>query len=132
MLEVKDEELVLVRDGQTLATGDRISLSSERCLFKGRLDSIANVAGAKVDLEALEQEFMALPGVVDCRVYTRANPITGALVCLEVVAAADESDTRSEIDRLCTQLPPTHRPRIIQFTPHLTLSQAGKKIRSTP
>ncbi len=132
LLEVKDEELVLVRDGQMLATGDRVSLSSERCLFKGRLDSIANVAGAKVDLEALEQEFMALSGVVDCRAYTRANPITGALVCLEVVAAADESDTRSQIDRICTQLPPTHRPRIIQFTPHLTLSQAGKKIRSTP
>ncbi len=128
ILSIVDDMLWVSHAGNTLNTGDRVTLHGERVAFNGRNDNIANVGGVKVDLEALEQAVIALDSVTDARVFARSNPITGHLVCLEYLAQ-NESDANDEIAALCSSLAPETRPRIIRCVAEITLTDAGKKQR---
>ncbi|MGL4473350.1 MAG: hypothetical protein ACRCT7_02660, partial [Shewanella sp.] len=120
--------LRLTKGQVEIDTGDCIDITQDRVLFTGRIDNLVNVGGVKVNLEALEHQIMQLPEISDARVYAKANPITGALVCVEL-CAFDQPLAAKALNELCLQLEPAARPRIITFSDNISLSSAGKKQR---
>ncbi|HZH28324.1 MAG TPA: class I adenylate-forming enzyme family protein [Azospirillaceae bacterium] len=118
-------------DAGWLDTGDLVRRDGDRMLFAGRRDAVANVGGVKVVPEEVEARILAVPGVHDALVRSKANPITGAILVGEVVAApgtdrtAIEAAVRSALDGL----PPAARPRVLKFVDQLALTAAGKKDR---
>ncbi|WP_434940382.1 AMP-binding protein [Shewanella sp. HL-SH8] len=120
--------LQLNRLNESIDTGDCIALTDDRVLFTGREDSLVNVGGVKVNLETLEQKIIALVGITDARVYAKANPITGALICVEL-CADDQQIAKEALKELAEQLEPGARPRIITFSEQISLSATGKKQR---
>jgi acyl-coenzyme A synthetase/AMP-(fatty) acid ligase len=69
-----------------------------------------------------------VPGVDVARVYGRPNPMTGAIVAVEIVAAqdADQDAVAAGVRAACADLPPAARPRSIKFVD--SVSTAGDKI----
>ena len=66
-------------------TGDIIERRGDRCYFVGRRGGIINVGGVKVHPEEVEAALNSHAIVRASRVFARKNPITGALVCADVV-----------------------------------------------
>lgn len=126
-LQGKDT-LILVNQARQIDTGDCIDITHDRVVFTGRKDNIVNVGGVKVNLEDIEQQIINLEEVSDARVFVKANPITGALVCAEI-CALNEDLAKQTIRNLCQNLVPAARPRIVTYCEQLTLTQAGKKQR---
>ena len=114
-------------------TGDLVEVEGDRILFRGRTSEIINVGGVKVHPLPIEERVSAVAGVDMARVYGRPNPMTGAIVALEVVAApgADRDAVDAAIREACEDLPGAARPRNIRFVDSVVT--AGSKIvrRST-
>ena len=110
------------------ATGDLVVIEDDRILFTGRTSDIINVGGAKVHPLPIEERVSAVPGVDMARVYGRPNPMTGAIVALEVVSSpgAVPEAIEAEIRRACEDLPPAAQPRSIRFVD--SIAMAGNKI----
>jgi acyl-CoA synthetase (AMP-forming)/AMP-acid ligase II len=109
-------------------TGDLVEVVGDRILFRGRSSEVINVGGVKVHPLPIEERVGAVPGVQIARVYGRPNPMTGAIVAVEVVAApdADRDAVRAAIKAACAGLPAASRPRSIRFVD--SVSTAGGKI----
>lgn len=114
------------------STGDLVEIEGDRILFRGRTSEIINVGGVKVHPLPVEDRVSAVAGVDMARVYGRPNPMTGAIVALEVVAApdADHDTVRAAIRAACEDLPPASRPRSIKFVD--SVITAGSKIVRRP
>ncbi|MCW2767678.1 MAG: long-chain fatty acid--CoA ligase [Nocardioides sp.] len=110
------------------ATGDMVEIDGDRILFRGRSSEIINVGGVKVHPLPIEERVSAVAGVDMARVYGRPNPMTGAIVALEVVAApgVDRDAVDAAIRAACADLPAAARPRNIRFVDSVTT--AGSKI----
>jgi len=126
-LQGKDT-LILANQARQIDTGDCIEITNDRVIFIGRKDNVVNVGGVKVNLEDIEQQIINLDEVSDARVFVKANPITGALVCAEI-CALNESLAKQAMRHLCQNLVAVARPRIVTYCEQLTLTQAGKKQR---
>lgn len=122
------ETLKLSKAGKHLDTGDCIEVSKDRIFFTGREDSVVNIGGVKVNLEVVEQQIIRLACISDARVYAKANPITGMLVCVEICGRESASVKQALMDLFKT-LEPAARPRITTYCDQLTLTEAGKKQR---
>jgi acyl-CoA synthetase (AMP-forming)/AMP-acid ligase II len=112
-------------------TGDLVEIVDDRILFRGRSSEIINVGGVKVHPLPIEERICAIPGVDLARVYGRANALTGAIVAVEVVAAAD-ADTDAldaAIRAACSDLPAAARPRSIRFVASFALAGNNKIVR---
>ncbi|MBO1256012.1 acyl--CoA ligase [Alteromonas sp. 5E99-2] len=126
-MQLKDT-LILVNGKGYIDTGDCVAVTEDRVLFTGRKDNIVNVGGAKVNLEDIEQQLINLEHVKDARVFVKANPITGALVCAEICSSETEL-AKHAVNSFCPHLLAEARPRIITYCEQLTLTSAGKKQR---
>jgi acyl-coenzyme A synthetase/AMP-(fatty) acid ligase len=120
-------------------TGDRLELREGRYHFIGRHGGVINVGGQKVHPEEVEAVINSLPGVHICRVASRKNPITGAVVAAEIVrsAAAGGSGERPEeelklaIIDACRKALAAHKvPASIRFVATLEVGPSGKLVRS--
>ena len=109
-------------------TGDLVDIVDDRIVFRGRTSEVINVGGVKVHPLPIEERIGAVPGVDVARVYGRPNPMTGAIVAVEIVAApdADQDSVAAGVRAACADLPPASRPRSIKFVD--TVSTAGDKI----
>jgi acyl-CoA synthetase (AMP-forming)/AMP-acid ligase II len=109
-------------------TGDLVDVVGDRIVFRGRTSEVINVGGIKVHPLPIEERVGAVPGVDMARVYGRPNPMTGAIVAVEVVPApgADQDALRKAIRIACADLPGPSRPRSIKFVE--SVSMAGDKI----
>jgi acyl-CoA synthetase (AMP-forming)/AMP-acid ligase II len=109
-------------------TGDLVEIVGDRIVFRGRTSEVMNVGGVKVHPLPIEERVGAVAGVDMARVYGRPNPMTGAIVAVEVVAApdADRDAIQADIRTACADLPPAARPRSIKFVDAVTT--AGDKI----
>ena len=77
--------------------------------------------------EEVESLLAAVPGVKDCAVYARSNPVTGVLLVADVVA---EGVSAAEIrSALSAKLPSYKVPQHIRFVDRLAISAHGKKVR---
>jgi acyl-CoA synthetase (AMP-forming)/AMP-acid ligase II len=110
------------------ATGDLVEVVDDRIVFRGRTSEVINVGGVKVHPLPIEERIGAVPGVDVARVYGRPNPMTGAIVAVEIVAApdADQDSVAAGVRAACADLPPAARPRSIKFVE--SVSTAGDKI----
>jgi acyl-CoA synthetase (AMP-forming)/AMP-acid ligase II len=109
-------------------TGDLVDVVGDRIVFRGRTSEVINVGGVKVHPLPIEERIGAVPGVDVARVYGRPNPMTGAIVAVEIVAAqdADQDAVAAGVRAACADLPPAARPRSIKFVD--SVSTAGDKI----
>ncbi len=110
------------------ATGDLVEVVDDRIYFRGRSTEIINVGGVKVHPLPIEERIFAVAGVELARVYGRPNPMTGAIVAVDVVATpgAVTDDVEDAIRLACDDLPAAARPRRIKFVEAIEL--AGNKI----
>ena len=133
---VGDGEAPLLDADGFADTGDMVERRGERYFFAGRRGGIINVGGAKVHPEEVEAVINPVPGVRVSQVRAKANPIVGAIVVADVVAAdvsptADRTALRDSIVAACrTQLAEYKVPVIIRFVTDLPLSPTGKLIRN--
>ena len=109
-------------------TGDLVEIVGDRVEFRGRSSEVINVGGVKVHPLPIEERVGAVPGVDMARVYGRPNPMVGAVVALEVVAAPgqDLDALKTALREACADLPSAARPRSITFVDDVTT--AGSKI----
>lgn len=70
-----------------LDTEDLVHIEGDRVLFLGRAGGVINVGGHKVHPEQVEQVILAVPGVLQARVYGKRSSMVGQLVAADVVAA---------------------------------------------
>jgi acyl-coenzyme A synthetase/AMP-(fatty) acid ligase len=111
-------------------TGDMVERRGDRYLFVGRRNDIINVGGQKVHPEAVESVINQHPAVRMSRVFSRQNPITGAIVVAEVVLAQPETGAAvvtEEIMGLCrSQLARHQVPVALRIVPSLAIADSGK------
>lgn len=77
--------LEFVDDKGFFDTQDRVELVQDRVLFIGRASGIINVGGNKVHPEKVEAVLLSVEGVLQAKVYAKANSVLGALVEAEIV-----------------------------------------------
>jgi acyl-CoA synthetase (AMP-forming)/AMP-acid ligase II len=127
----RDGELLvqLSRDTAEVATGDLVEQHGDRFEFVGRRSDVIVVGGAKVYPKRVEDVIRKVPGVVDARVHGVASPITGELVAVELVIAADAAseEVRSAVLEQCRSSLEHHAvPRVVTFTDQIATTLAGK------
>jgi long-chain acyl-CoA synthetase len=71
-------------------TGDVVDVEGEYIRFRGRASEVINVGGEKVFPAEVESVIQQVPNVADVAVYGEKNPITGNIVCADVVLQRDE------------------------------------------
>lgn len=111
-------------------TGDMVEKRGERFLFVGRRGGIINVGGVKIHPEEVEAALNANEFVRASRVFARKNPVTGALVCADVVLKDGRppgADLELEILAGCrAKLPPHSVPATLRFVADLPMTAGGK------
>ncbi len=119
-------------EGGWFATGDLVEQRGDRCYFVGRRSELINVGGNKVHPLRIEQLVQEVEGVADARVFGKASSLVGQIVACEIVVEAGFSAeaVQQEIMNAARQrLAPHERPRFVEVTGRIELSEAGKKIR---
>jgi acyl-CoA synthetase (AMP-forming)/AMP-acid ligase II len=111
-------------------TGDLVEVVGDRLEFRGRVSEIINVGGVKVHPLPIEERISAVDSVQVARVWGRPNPMTGAIVAVDVVATpgADAERVRDAIRAACEDLPRAAQPRSIRFVSEVA-TLGGKIIR---
>jgi len=113
-------------------SGDMVELRDGRYYFAGRRGGVINIGGQKVHPEEVEAVINRHPGVRMSLVTARRNPITGAVVVADVVAAteAPSEALKSEILDFCRDSLARHKmPASIRFVSALEFSASGKLLR---
>jgi len=124
--------------GGFVDTRDIVELRGDRYYFTGRRDGVINIGGMKVHPEEVEAVINRHPRVRMSLVYTRKNPIMGAIVAADVVLepGIESSKTgleavQSEIMRHCrTELASHKVPVALKFVNSLQVAESGKLIRT--
>jgi acyl-CoA synthetase (AMP-forming)/AMP-acid ligase II len=115
-----------------VATGDLVEQTGDRCYFVGRRSELINVGGNKVHPLRVEQLVQEVEGVADARVFGKASSLVGQIVACEIVVEpgyAAESVKQEVMHAARQRLSPHERPRFVEVTGRIELSEAGKKIR---
>lgn len=110
-------------------TGDLVEVIGERVFFRGRADGCINVGGSKVMPEEIERVVASFPGIVDCRIYQKKSPITGAIIALDIVTRARNFNIELLRAYLRSKLTAYKFPRQIKLVEKIEVSQSGKKAR---
>ncbi len=118
-------------------TGDIVERRGDRYYFAGRKGGIINIGGLKVHPEEIEAVINQHPQVGMSRVWSKQNPITGAIAVADVVlrsdpdgACAQQTMIKDDILKLCRENLPRHKvPAAISFVPALGIGAAGKLAR---
>jgi acyl-CoA synthetase (AMP-forming)/AMP-acid ligase II len=115
-------------------TGDLLDVVGDRVHFKGRASGVINVGGNKVHPEEIEHILLTHPEVQFAHVYSKANPITGALVAADIVpmaGAREPAVLRAEIATFLKGKLDRHKvPAFIRFVEDFDMNSAGKLKRS--
>lgn len=141
-VRVEDGQLLVARallaafegrqlEGDWYPTGDRVEIVSDsplRFRILGRTGDFINVGGAKVDPAEVEDALRAFPGVLEARVFGRANSVVGTLLCAEYTSGEPlaEPDLRSH---LASRLQAHKVPRLIKRVETLAKTRTGKLSR---
>ncbi len=115
------------------ATGDLVELKDERVYFAGRRTDMINVAGSKVYPVEVERVIRAIHGVSDVRVFGKSSSVAGELVACEIVPTPgqDPEMLKMRVNQACrSTLSSPQQPRLIKLVDQISLSAAGKALRS--
>ncbi len=126
ILQIKAESAMLgyinapspFTDDGYLITGDLVEQDGEWLRILGRQSDIINVGGQKVYPSEVEAVILEHRSVMDTVVYGELHPLTGKIVCADVVLSdgADEIASRKDIVGWCRKhLQPYMVPMKIRF-----------------
>ena len=128
-----DEAPALTDEEGFVDTGDIVERRGDRCYFMGRRGGVISVGGLKVHPEEVEAALNSIEQVCASRVFARKSPVTGALVCAEVVlrnGCAADADTELKILSACrARLGPHFSPVGLRFVADLPITAGGKIAR---
>ena len=116
-----------------LITGDLVEQDGEWLRILGRQSDIINVGGQKVYPSEVEAVILEQSIVIDAVVYGESHPLTGKIVCADIVLSegADETASRKEIVRWCRQHLQTYMvPMKIRFVLGSLQTQRLKRTRT--
>jgi long-chain acyl-CoA synthetase len=116
-----------------LITGDLVEQDGEWLRILGRQSDIINVGGQKVYPSEVEAVLLEQPSVIDAVVYGESHPLTGKIVCADIVLVdgLEESNTRKELTKACRlRLQPYMVPMKIRFVNGSLQTQRLKRTRS--
>ena len=141
ILQIKAESAMLgyinapspFTDDGYLITGDLVEQDGDWLRILGRQSDIINVGGQKVYPSEVEAVILELPSVVDSVVYGEMHPLTGKIVCADVVLSegAEETSSRKEIIRWCSKyLQSFMVPMKVRFVKGSLQTQRLKRSRS--
>jgi acyl-coenzyme A synthetase/AMP-(fatty) acid ligase len=97
--------------------------------FIGRKNSEINISGFKVNPIKIESVLYTLPYVLNCRVFSKKNSVTGNILCCDVVLKHNvkkniiKEDLKIVLDRV-------EVPSIINFVDNIEINENVKIIRS--
>lgn len=114
-------------------TGDIVEIADNRVIFKGRESGSINVGGNKVIPEDVEQILLKHPGVSQCVVYGKKNPIMGTLVVADVVLTDGfkwSTNVKNELSEHCKlELELFKVPALFKVVSDISVNAAGKIAR---
>ncbi len=116
-----------------VSTGDRVELTADRVLFRGRDSGVVNIGGANVWPEEVENLLRDHPDVAEATVTAKSNPMSGNVLIATVVPApgADTADLAKRVRAWVRQNAPTsHVPAMVKLADSIGMSAAGKISRS--
>lgn len=116
-----------------LITGDLVEQDGEWLRILGRQSDIINVGGQKVYPSEVEAVLLEQPSVIDAVVYGESHPLTGKIVCADIVLVdgLEESNARKELIKACRlRLQPYMVPMKIRFVNGSLQTQRLKRMRS--
>lgn len=139
-MKVEDGELLIHKsllgnsdslrvDGEWYHTGDLVEVVSKEPLtfhFVSRNNEMINVGGYKVNPNEVEDRLRECDGVVDAKVYGKANRIMGNIILCDVVRTGSEVSEKAIIENLRKKLQEFKIPRIIRFVEHIDVTRTGK------
>jgi acyl-CoA synthetase (AMP-forming)/AMP-acid ligase II len=125
----------LPASGGFIDTGDIVMQRGDRYYFMGRKEGVINVGGQKVYPEEVEAVINRHPDVQIARVWSRKNPITGAIVAADVVLRAQPTGSfdviRSDIVKTCRQAMPAYKvPATWRQVDKIEMTVSGKVYRA--
>ncbi len=101
-----------------------------RLHLTGRLTSLINVAGRKVNPDDVERALLDLGGVMDAAVMGVADPLRGEQVVAWVVARSGTNEPRIRTE-LARRLSRHEQPRILKFVRRIPRTTRGKVDRQS-
>lgn len=116
-------------------TGDLVEVKDERVLFRGRESGSINVGGNKVMPEKVESVLEDSPFVSMANVFSKKNPVLGALVYAELVLteqgeALSSKELKAELIAFCREkLEAFEIPAMFKRVESIATNATGKKIR---
>lgn len=122
-----------VAEGGWVDTGDMAEIRDGRVVFLGRASGVINVGGDKVHPEEVERAVLSHPKVRLARVYAKSNPITGALVAVDIVAGGEDDPKalREELKTYLSARLSRHMvPAFFRFVSDFDMNAAGKLKRT--
>jgi acyl-coenzyme A synthetase/AMP-(fatty) acid ligase len=87
-------------------TGDRVEVHGEYLRILGRESEQINVGGDKVFPTEVEAVLLECPGVVDAVVFGQPHPLSGRIVCADIVRAPgpeDDATFRTLVRKFCNE-----------------------------
>lgn len=115
-------------------TGDLVEVADAGYLrITGRRSEMINVGGEKVLPGEVEAVLMTMPEIADCLVHGAPSPITGQVVCAEIVLApgADPAAIRKQVRQFClARLAAYKVPVKVTLVAQTRFGERFKKIRS--
>jgi acyl-coenzyme A synthetase/AMP-(fatty) acid ligase len=140
-IQLRDGRLHLHRsllgdfDGRAVAagdwydTGDVVEVASAEPLrfrIVSRDRDWVNVGGNKVNPAEVEMALAEHPQVREARVFGRANPVLGKILCAEVVPGNPPPGEPEIRQFLAARLQPFKVPRVIRLVPSIDKTRTGK------
>ena len=116
-----------------LITGDLVEQDGEWLRILGRQSDLINVGGQKVYPSEVEAVLLEQKIIVDAVVYGEDHPLTGKIVCADIVLSEglEEASSRKEIVRWCRQYLQSYMvPIKIRFVFGTLQSKRLKRIRT--
>jgi acyl-CoA synthetase (AMP-forming)/AMP-acid ligase II len=116
-------------------TNDTVEVDGDYLKILGRASEIINVGGEKVYPAEVESVIQELETVADAIVFGEKNPITGNIVCAQVLPAFELEDARrkefiAEVKRHCRQNLQSYKvPVKVSVVNEQQHSERFKKIR---
>lgn len=124
-----DKSSIYENDG-FINTGDLVKIKNNRVYFLGRESGSINVGGNKVHPEEVESTLLTSNLIQTAYVYAKNNPITGSLVCANVIPkdfTADKDILKKQILNYCKKnLDNFKIPVLLKIVNNLEITQSGK------
>jgi long-chain acyl-CoA synthetase len=141
MLEIKARSSMLgylnapapfTEDGY-FKTGDRVEVHGEYLRIIGRESELINVGGEKVFPTEVEAVLLECPFVEDAVAYGQPHPLSGRVVCADIVRAGaglDDNQARTAIRRFCNERLESYKvPVKIRFVEGPLSGDRQKRVR---